>query len=169
MCIRDRIRHAKTFEYLLVPKYTGRYNLNPQFTYYDPDSSDYVTLTRSLPPIRVLQGSNKEIVIETEKVQEIEGIMTSTKLSLASQSAVHGSWWHNLLIVLIGLSSIGLVLYYNRKNNSPENDPEEIKRKKAYSVAVSRLDRAKTLMQGCLLYTSPSPRDATLSRMPSSA
>jgi hypothetical protein len=143
-----QIRHAKTFEYLLVPKYTGRYNLNPQFTYYDPDSADYVTLTRTLPPIRVLKGSNKEIVIETEKVQEIEGIMTSTKLSSTSQSAVHGSWWHNLLIGLIALSSIGLVLYYNRKNNSPENDPEEIKRKKAYSVAVSRLDKAKTLMQG---------------------
>ena len=27
----------------------------------------------------------------------------------------------------------------------------------------------KHLIQGCLLYTSPSPRDATLSRMPSSA
>ena len=26
-----------------------------------------------------------------------------------------------------------------------------------------------TLIKGCLLYTSPSPRDATLSRMPSSA
>ena len=26
-----------------------------------------------------------------------------------------------------------------------------------------------TVMMGCLLYTSPSPRDATLSRMPSSA
>ena len=28
---------------------------------------------------------------------------------------------------------------------------------------------SKVLYQGCLLYTSPSPRDATLSRMPSSA
>ena len=28
---------------------------------------------------------------------------------------------------------------------------------------------AKLLYLGCLLYTSPSPRDATLSRMPSSA
>ena len=26
-----------------------------------------------------------------------------------------------------------------------------------------------TVIEGCLLYTSPSPRDATLSRMPSSA
>ena len=29
--------------------------------------------------------------------------------------------------------------------------------------------RSRILNQGCLLYTSPSPRDATLSRMPSSA
>ena len=28
---------------------------------------------------------------------------------------------------------------------------------------------AKLIVHGCLLYTSPSPRDATLSRMPSSA
>ena len=31
------------------------------------------------------------------------------------------------------------------------------------------LSQARTLVAGCLLYTSPSPRDATLSRMPSSA
>ena len=30
-------------------------------------------------------------------------------------------------------------------------------------------DALVTLSSGCLLYTSPSPRDATLSRMPSSA
>ena len=30
-------------------------------------------------------------------------------------------------------------------------------------------DKTKELPWGCLLYTSPSPRDATLSRMPSSA
>ena len=32
-----------------------------------------------------------------------------------------------------------------------------------------RWEVAKLLYEGCLLYTSPSPRDATLSRMPSSA
>ena len=32
-----------------------------------------------------------------------------------------------------------------------------------------RLARARTLLQGCLLYTSPSPRERTRSRMPSSA
>ena len=32
-----------------------------------------------------------------------------------------------------------------------------------------RMDRMRGFFEGCLLYTSPSPRDATLSRMPSSA
>ena len=31
------------------------------------------------------------------------------------------------------------------------------------------LDRVITLVRACLLYTSPSPRDRSLSRMPSSA
>ena len=30
-------------------------------------------------------------------------------------------------------------------------------------------DDSETIIETCLLYTSPSPRDATLSRMPSSA
>ena len=36
------------------------------------------------------------------------------------------------------------------------------------SVAIARHGQA-VLQQGCLLYTSPSPRDGLLSRMPSSA
>ena len=43
-----------------------------------------------------------------------------------------------------------------------------------YFKAITRADRARATQRAgsddpCLLYTSPSPRDATLSRMPSSA
>ena len=37
------------------------------------------------------------------------------------------------------------------------------------SPAAGVLNYGQGLFEGCLLYTSPSPRDATLSRMPSSA
>ena len=40
---------------------------------------------------------------------------------------------------------------------------------KNISEKVTDLDKYDGLIWGCLLYTSPSPRDATLSRMPSSA
>ena len=38
-----------------------------------------------------------------------------------------------------------------------------------HGLASSYLEGANFLTAACLLYTSPSPRDATLSRMPSSA
>ena len=46
--------------------------------------------------------------------------------------------------------------------------PMPMKFKKGQPMTVDQ-DQAKTLLKGCLLYTSPSPRDRTRSRMPSSA
>ena len=42
-------------------------------------------------------------------------------------------------------------------------------KKKHIPFRRQRMDIDSTVPDGCLLYTSPSPRDATLSRMPSSA
>ena len=42
-------------------------------------------------------------------------------------------------------------------------------RKAGYEVIGVSVDNEKSHQKFCLLYTSPSPRDATLSRMPSSA
>ena len=40
---------------------------------------------------------------------------------------------------------------------------------KIICVEKANIDRSGAVAQGCLLYTSPSPRDEVLSRMPSSA
>ena len=37
------------------------------------------------------------------------------------------------------------------------------------SVTPQRIEKRQRMINGCLLYTSPSPRDGLLSRMPSSA
>ena len=48
-------------------------------------------------------------------------------------------------------------------------------KKRLYSAGISKIeierasDRVKIIVYTCLLYTSPSPRDRSLSRMPSSA
>ena len=44
-----------------------------------------------------------------------------------------------------------------------------IERARSEWVREIGVDQRAMKAQGCLLYTSPSPRDATLSRMPSSA
>ena len=52
-------------------------------------------------------------------------------------------------------------------------DGMKVRRKVLGDAHVNRAESSKTEFdqpfQDCLLYTSPSPRDATLSRMPSSA
>ena len=49
--------------------------------------------------------------------------------------------------------------------NNPDADPTMIRRERIKRMRKKELKATKS----CLLYTSPSPRDATLSRMPSSA
>ena len=51
------------------------------------------------------------------------------------------------------------------RNWLPKIDSSTIYQKKDYSNE----EFLEELLESCLLYTSPSPRDATLSRMPSSA
>ena len=93
------------------------------------------------------------------------------------------SWLFRYLHVLSGIMWIGLLWYFNFVQiPSMPNIPDEQK------PAIGKVIAPKALfwfrwaalvtiisglivayLQGCLLYTSPSPRDATLSRMPSSA
>ena len=61
------------------------------------------------------------------------------------------------------------VLYQHQKN---DDDAETLMSQSCSLKEYKRIDQEyfTTLLGGiCLLYTSPSPRDATLSRMPSSA
>ena len=59
-------------------------------------------------------------------------------------------------------------------NPAPCNHAAEVVLSRRYvtaacSISSSERLATKATIQSCLLYTSPSPRDATLSRMPSSA
>ena len=49
------------------------------------------------------------------------------------------------------------------------SDARNVLNKYSIGVAHNKVIHLISLYEGCLLYTSPSPRDATLSRMPSSA
>ena len=52
----------------------------------------------------------------------------------------------------------------------PFSDAQEtVSALREFGVIVAMRERTGFLAEICLLYTSPSPRDATLSRMPSSA
>ena len=49
------------------------------------------------------------------------------------------------------------------------DDSRLVRLERRFDVLTAELTAAEAGRNSCLLYTSPSPRDATLSRMPSSA
>ena len=80
------------------------------------------------------------------------GLMSSICLAAIAGSLLTGSTWIGVPDVFSGLAG---------KASDPVNA----------IIQSIRLPRAliAAIVGACLLYTSPSPRDATLSRMPSSA
>ena len=71
-------------------------------------------------------------------------------------------------ISLILVSMIGIAVVVVAVQNPPEDDSVQYR----FSGIITKITDGDTLdfrIMNCLLYTSPSPRDATLSRMPSSA
>ena len=72
--------------------------------------------------------------------------------------------------IIVELKSVNhRFLEINFKSSEAEHKVEEyVKNKISTKVKRGKID-ASIKISTCLLYTSPSPRDATLSRMPSSA
>ena len=72
------------------------------------------------------------------------------------------SWWLAIVVVAVLTVVVAILLYRIVKTAGAIN--EEVATVWANGQRV-----ANNTIHICLLYTSPSPRDATLSRMPSSA
>ena len=70
-----------------------------------------------------------------------------------------------MAIAMAKLGGIGII----HRNLAIEEQVTHAKLVKGAGLIVGAAVGAVAMMGGCLLYTSPSPRDATLSRMPSSA
>jgi hypothetical protein len=55
----EEVIHSKVFQYVILPKEPGEYNITPALSFFDPDSNRYLALVvDSLPAIRVSAGKN---------------------------------------------------------------------------------------------------------------
>lgn len=137
--------HKKTFEYLIVPKFPGKYKITPEFTYLDTDKGEYVTLKKTLPVFNVIKGSQSATIIDESSSIDIKPIFQ--RIDLKEQSdKIHGTtlYWSFLLLLLI---SIGGIFYYNnRLTKSGQKDPLLIRKNKALALAQERLESTKELM-----------------------
>ena len=79
---------------------------------------------------------------------------------------------YKLIILIIPNQIMGTVVQLKNKINNSYfqlRDSNEQRLALVEERIEKKLDSHVELVNDCLLYTSPSPRDATLSRMPSSA
>ena len=140
----NQISHRKTFEYLIVAKEPGVYNLKPTFSYFNTDSLKYIPLTSEINRVRVLKGSNSN-VITAEKEVELATIKPLDGLR-KNQNSYYHSPLHLGLLSMVFLSSIGIFVYGHKLEKSGKYDPLTIKRNKAYEVAKQRLEGARAYL-----------------------
>ena len=77
------------------------------------------------------------------------------------------SFNHSVLVASFQMPTRGICAHRGVSDSHPENTIAAFREAIRLGAHMIELDVA--LSSDCLLYTSPSPRDATLSRMPSSA
>lgn len=141
----------KIFEYLIVPKKTGQYQIRPEFTYFSPDSNRYITYNENIFQFAVRQGSQSgnAPIIEKEREKPQEDIRY---IDLATNVQVHkntffGSmtfWILSLFPFLIFSGALVFKLLQNRQNAL---DPALLKRRRAQKVAKKRLATAENYLK----------------------
>jgi len=144
---RDKIYVQKVFEYLVVPKRKGRFSIRPEFSYFNTDSSDYVTLYANQYPITVVQGSGaaRELDIDKDGLSEVQAFISDVSLKKRSKS-FFGSPAHLALFSLPFFSILGLVFYKRKKDIEDNIDPLLKKQTAAQKVAMRRLEKANAAM-----------------------
>jgi hypothetical protein len=138
------VSNYKQIEYLIVPKKPGNYIIRPEFTYYDTDSNDYVTLAPNTFRVKVTKGT-RSITRDDRDVSITQTLMDNRKeadsYSHFSLTFFDAFWWISFGLGLLGFIGMGFQRY--RLNLQENLDPAEKRRRKALKLAASQLELAK--------------------------
>lgn len=145
--INSEIIGKKEFEYLILPKKAGVYNINPAFAYYDPDSNKYVIPNSRSYSLNIRQGAiiaaDRDEVIKDEQIDEdIEFIKLDTQLEQKASNSFVGSILFWIIYALPFLFLGGLFLVKRAKDADLAIDPLLKRQKRAQKEAQKRLETA---------------------------
>lgn len=136
----------KEFEYLVVPKKTGRFSMLPKFSYYNPDSNRYETLTAGPFTVNVVQGTKAINTMESvQTVAEIAPLIASPQY-VAPSTMEYGSSWHLVVLGLILLIIPAMLLYKLKLRQNANIDPKLLQQQNAERIAIEKLSKAKGLL-----------------------
>lgn len=140
----------KIFEYKVVPKRAGMYNLRPAMNYFNVDSARYIVDAPTVFNVNVAAGSgNTTYEIDTTSAEEAK--LTLLPVTDLPAGKTYGStltarplfWGLFLLPLLLAGGIISLQRYRDHLDN---RDPVALARERAARAATARLKLAKTHM-----------------------
>ena len=110
----------------------------------------YVCISSGIKPPEIKMYSQGSLMINLLGLNKKFPLSIKKRLELLSQISGSNIHWYGKSKESVGRKMAHITFLLNEDNQS------------------KRVEKSKEILH-CLLYTSPSPRDATLSRMPSSA
>lgn len=142
------IQSRKVFEYIAVPQEPGQYNVQIEFTHFNPDTARYMVARSERYLLNVRPGTNKPSVnrdLEEDLVQEEQALrFIKSKTNLQpEQLSFFGS---GLFYTLVGLPFLllGVAVVVRRVQDKQDNiDPRLLKQRLARKVADKHLKVAK--------------------------
>ncbi|HRH63812.1 MAG TPA: BatD family protein [Bacteroidia bacterium] len=147
---------SRTFDYLLIPRHSGKYQLPPiSFSYFDISKKSYVTLNSPDFTLDVEKGTANEteagttVITAKEDVKilgnDIRYIKTKTNLQKTGNDFFGSTKFYMLL--LLPLSLFAAFLLFFKKYTNSLNDTVSRKSKKATQIARKRLALANNYLQ----------------------
>ncbi len=141
----------KTFEYQLVPKRAGTYEISPTLTYFNTETETYESLSPETYTITVTGGSGQQTYsIDTSEVtEEVLSLRPAAPLSAGrrydSTIADRPLFWGLVLLPL--LIGGGLIGFSHYRQHLDDRDPALLLRQRAGKVATARLKEARVHLQ----------------------
>lgn len=138
----------KEFEYLLVPQRRGAFELPMDFTYFDVDTQDYLTIRDTVFRITVTQGSNMPksatgtVATDEQSAEETLRPYRRRVRLRSNEDTFLGSPPFWVLSGLPFLLALGFYFFRMQQERVGNKDPEEERRLKARQRAEAQLQTA---------------------------
>ena len=140
----------KVFEYQALPLEPGTYSVQPQFTYYDIDSSRFITLAVEPTTLTVKKGRKRKAssIVKKDDEAKAEFFPIQETTSLSEQGKFFfGSPLFWILAALPFVVLGGAVIYRNQQIKNGSIDLTLLKSQKAQKVATEKLAQAEHFMK----------------------
>ena len=135
----SQIMDVKSYEYLIVPIEEGRFEINPEFTYFDPDSTEYISIYPQTPfVINVRKGQENIADVSSIIDRNLKPNKSVVRLTKPRYKFL-GSPIYVSCVSFLSLFILGMFAHQFKLKRDASVDDETKAKRRARKVAENRL------------------------------